>query len=182
MRTLIAASLALALGAAASQAAAPAQIVLSDPGYPLWEMRPLDRHVYVLTLEGDWKTPPDRDAAYSVNIEFPDGTATAHRPTNDRLFRRGDVECLLIEYQLEKHHFVRGDRLTIFITRRDAASAPDDQEVVSNRLEVEWPLDRKVTRLPPRTRFTPPEPVDTFHPADELPPVPVPKPMVAPAP
>ena len=61
------------------------QLVLTDLGYPLWEMRPLDRHVYVLTLEGDWKSPPDRDAAYYVNIEFPDGGTAAHRPTIEAL-------------------------------------------------------------------------------------------------
>ena len=42
-------------------------------------------------------------------------------------------------------------------------------EVVSIRLELEWRLNRRVLRLPLRTRFTPPEPIDAFHPPDEEP-------------
>lgn len=169
MRALSAVFLAsaLCLAVAVPVGAAPPQLVLSDPGYPLWEIRPLERRVYVLTLEGDWKSAPDRDAVYYVNVEFPDGGTVEQRVGDGRLFRRGDVQALLIEYQWKKHHFERGDRLAVFVTRRDAASVPDDQEVVSNRLEVDWPLDRKVVRLPPRTRFTPPEPIDAFHPEGE---------------
>lgn len=172
---------ALCLGVTVPAVAAESpQLILSDPGYPLWEIRPQERHVYVLTLEGDWKSPPDHDAVYYVNVEFPDGGTVEQRIGNDdHLFRRGDVRCLLIEYQWKKHHFERGDKLAVFVTRRDAASVPDDQEVVSNRLEVEWPFDRKVVRLPPRTRFTPREPIDAFHPeGDEsvAPPKPPPPP------
>jgi hypothetical protein len=58
MRTLSVLSLSLAVCLSAAPAhAASHQLVLADPGYALWEIRPLDRRVYVLTLEGDWKTP-----------------------------------------------------------------------------------------------------------------------------
>ena len=127
MRILSAAILATALclaGAVSAGAAAP-QLVLSDPGYPLWEIRPQERRVYVLTLEGYWKSPPGRDAVYYVNVEYPDGGTVEQRVgDDDRLFRRGDVRTLLIEYQWKKHHFERGDKLAVFVTRRDAASAP----------------------------------------------------------
>ncbi len=170
MRTLAAVPLALAacLTAASACFAAP-QLVLSDPNLPLWEIRPLDRHVYVLTLEGEWKAPPQRDAEYYVNIEYPDGAVVHHRPTYDLLFRRGEVQVLLIQYQYEKHHLQKGDTLRIWITKRMPGGEPDDQEIVSNGLEVAWPFDRDVVRLPPRTRFTPPEPIDTFHPPGEEP-------------
>ena len=127
MRILSAAILALTLcgGLSAPAGAAPPQLVLSDPGYPLWEIRPQERHVYVLTLEGDWKTPAARDSVYYVKVEFPDGGAVEQRVgDDDRLFRRGDVRALLIEYQWKRRHFERGDKFAVFVTRRDAASAP----------------------------------------------------------
>ena len=176
MRTPTAVPLALAACLAAAPACfAARQIVLNDPHLPLWEMRPLDRHVYVLTLEGEWKAPPERDAEYFVNIEYPDGAVVQHRPTYDLLFRRGEVQVLLIQYQYEEHHLQRGDTLRIWITKQKPGGEPDDQEIVSNRLDVAWPFDRDVVRLPPKTRFTPPEPIDTFHPPGEEP-APPPKP------
>lgn len=185
MRTLSVVSLTLAvcLSAAPARAASP-QLVITDPGYALWEIRPLDRRVYVLTLEGDWKTPPDPDAEYYVNIEFPNGAVVAHRALDDRQFWKGDVECLLVQYQWEKNHFQKGDKLTVFVARRKPGVPPDDQEVISNRFEVAWPFDRQVVRLAPRTRFTEREAVDVFHPMIEQPvvrprPV-VPSPLPAP--
>jgi hypothetical protein len=192
MRTLSTCSLALAviLGVAVPAClAAPPQVVLNDPDLSLFEMRPLDRHVFVLTLEGDWKTPPDWDASYYVNIQYPNGVVVEHRPTLERMFRKGEVQCLLIEYQWEKNGFQPGDRLSVFITRRRAGSPTDAQEVISNRLEVAWPFDRKVGRRPPKTRFTEPDPIDIFRPEGDEPvkppkpaPVPVPVPVPVPPP
>ena len=56
MRTFACLSLTL-LVAAQGRAAPPEKpwLELTDPGYDLWELRPLDRRVYVLTLEGTWK-------------------------------------------------------------------------------------------------------------------------------
>jgi hypothetical protein len=170
MRTLSAISLTLAacLSAVPAQAASH-QLVLTDPGYALWEIRPLDRRVYVLTLQGDWKAPADPDAGYYVNIEYANGGVVTHRVLDNRMFWKGDVQCLLIQYQWEKNHFQKGDTLTVFVTRKKPGIPPDDQEVISNRLEVAWPFDRQVVRLAPRTRFTEREPVDAFHPEAEEP-------------
>ena len=101
MRTPTAVPLALAACLAAAPACfAARQIVLNDPRLPLWEMRPLDRHVYVLTLEGDWKSPPGRDAEYLRQHRVSRrGRWCSTRPTDDLLFRRGEVQALLIEYQ-----------------------------------------------------------------------------------
>ncbi|HBI42825.1 MAG TPA: hypothetical protein DDY78_08195 [Planctomycetales bacterium] len=178
MRTLSVLSLTLAvcLSAPPARAAASHQLVLTDPGYALWEIRPLDRRVYVLTLEGAWKTPPDPDAGYYVNIEYANGGTVTHRVLDDRMFGKGDVQCLLMQYQWEKYRFQKGDKLTVFVTRKKPGAPPDDQEVISNRLEVMWPFDRQVVRLAPRTRFTEREPVDAYHPdADRIPAVPPPE-------
>jgi hypothetical protein len=165
MRTLSVFSLTLAacLSAVPVRAASP-QLTLTDPGYALWEIRPLDRRVYVLTLEGNWKSPPDLDAGYYVNIEYANGGTVMHRVLDDPMFFKGDVQCLLVQYQWERNHFQKGDKLTVFVTRKNPGAPPDDQEVVSNRLEVAWPFDRQVVRLAPRTRFSEREPVDVFQP------------------
>jgi hypothetical protein len=170
MRTLsvLSLSLAVCLSAIPAQAASH-QLVLTDPGYALWEIRPLDRRVYVLTLEGDWKTPSDPDAGYYVNIEYPNGGTVTNRVLDDRMFRKGDVQCLLIQYQWERNHFHNGDKLKVFVTRQKPGVAPADQEVISNRIEVAWPFDRQVVRLAPRTRFSEREPVDAYHPGAEGP-------------
>ena len=166
MRTLSVVSLTLVvcLAAAPTRAAVSPQLVLTDPGYALWEIRPLDRRVYVLTLAGAWQTPPDPGAEYYVNIEYPNGGTVTHRALDDTQFWKGDVECLLIQYQWEKYHFQKGDKLTVFVTRKQPGVALNNQQVISNRLVVAWPFDRQVVRLAPRTRFTAPEPVDAFHP------------------
>jgi hypothetical protein len=175
MRTLAVVPLALAAClTAASACFADPQIILSDPHLPLWEMRPLDRHVYVLSLDGEWqKDMPQRDAEYHINIEFPDGTVIEHRPTFEKTFRKGEVQVLLVQHQYEDHHLQRGDTLRIFITKRMPASEQDrhtvDQEIVSNGLEVPWPLDRDIVRHAPKTRFSEPEPIDAFHPGAEEP-------------
>jgi hypothetical protein len=184
-------SLAVCLSAAPAQAASH-QLVLTDPGYALWEIRPLDRRVYVVTLEGNWKTPPDLDAGYYVNIEYANGGTVMHRVLDDPMFFKGDVQCLLVQYQWERNHFQKGDKLTVFVTRKKPGAPPDDQEVISNRLEVAWPFDRQIVRLAPRTRFTEREPVDAYHPGaaeplrppiPEVPPVPPPEePVKAPLP
>ena len=182
MRTLSAVPLALAACLCAVPACfAESQVTLRDPNLPLWEMRPLDRHVYVLSLEGEWKRGmPQRDADYRVNIEYPDGAVIEHRPTFEKAFRKGEIQVLLVQYQYDEHHLQRGDTLRIYITKRMPGIRPDaksdDWEVVSNRLEVAWPFDRDVVRLPPKTRFSEPEPIDAFHPPGEEP-VPAPKVM-----
>ena len=176
---ILASALCLGVSVPAGTAESP-QLILSDPGYPLWEIRPQERHVYVLTLEGDWKSPPDRDAVYYVNVEFPDGGTVEQRVRQRRPFvpaRRRALSADRIPVEKAPFRARRPAHCLRHAPRR--GERPDDQQVVSSRLEVEWPLDRKVVRLPPRTRFTLREPIDVFHPEGEesvAPPKPAPAP------
>jgi hypothetical protein len=173
MRTFACLSLTL-LFAAGGRAAPPEEkpwLEMTDPGYALWELRPLDRRVYVLTLEGKWERPARRGAVYYVNVRFPDGGGYDHRVLDDALARAGEVRAMIQEYQLIRHKVARGGTFTVFVTERPAAGAP--AEVVSNRLKVTWPMDRDLVPRAPASRYTPKEPADELPPADE-PPVPPP--------
>src|SRR5262249_24521744 len=138
-------------------------------GLPLWEIRPLDRHVLVLSLEGKWLRPANPDAGYYVNLLFADGASESHRVLDPVLFRLGEVRCVFPEYQLLRHRVCRGDQVTVVISERRAVNAADAPEVVSAPFVVTWPPDRPVVRRPPGTRFTPPEPIDAFPPPADLP-------------
>jgi hypothetical protein len=162
------------------------QLALSDEGLPLLELRPLDRRVWVLTLDGTWNRPAVAGADYQVNVRFPDGFTYSHRPLDDALFRAGEVRCLLPEYQLLRHRAARAGTFSVFVSRRPlpgAAAGP-----ISNRITVRWPLDREIVRAAPEPRRTPPTPppsrvlrtrparpgmpIRPLPPPDELPPVP----------
>jgi hypothetical protein len=166
--------LAIALLFAAPTAAADDKplIELTDDGLPLWEIRPLDRHVLIVTLEGKWNRPPDPDAVYAVNIVYPKGERVSQR-IDDPLFFKGEVRAALVEYQWLKGGLTAGDKIGIEVTRKRAAQGPDAAEVVSNRLNLTWPLDRPVKNRPPRSQHTPQEPPDAFpgpDPSPEKPP------------
>src|SRR5436853_565164 len=82
MRPIV--SLTLTLGLAAGLwADAPnegkARLKLTDEKLPLWEIRPLDRRDYVVTLDGAWERPPAAGASHYVNIFFPNGRSVSHR-------------------------------------------------------------------------------------------------------
>jgi hypothetical protein len=183
MRSYLSLTLCLALPALATPAApkekararaAKPALVLADEGLPIWELRPLDRRVHVLTLDGDWKRPPVRGAAHFMNVRFRDGTTYTHRVIDDDLFRQGEVRCVLQEYQLIRHKVARAGRFTLYVTERTPGGKP---QVISNRLTVKWPLKRAVVRRPPRTKRTPPPPVDAFPLPDDEPPVRTPPPV-----
>jgi hypothetical protein len=177
MRIASALTLLLTLAAVPSLAAETARLELTDEKLPLQEIRPLDRHVYILTLEGKWNQPADSsDTPYYVNILFPNGGSYSHRVLDDRLFRRGEVRCVLQEYQMLRNQFCRGDKLTIVISAKRSVKSASAPEVISAPLEVEWPLDRKQVSRPVKTRFSDPEPVDAFPPPDQPPPVKKPEP------
>jgi hypothetical protein len=161
------------VGAAEKERARPA-LVLKDEGLPIWELRPLDRRVHVLTLDGDWKRKPVRGAVYEMNVRFRDGTTYAHRVIDDDLFRQGEVRCVLQEYQLVRHKVARAGRFTVYVTERTPGGKP---VVISNRLTIRWPLKRAVVRRPPRTKRTPPPPIDAFPLPDDEPPVRTPPPV-----
>ncbi len=76
---------------------------LTDPGLPLQELRPLDRHVWVLSLDGVWTRAAIPGIAYHVNLLFPNGRSYSHRVLDDVLFRTGEVRCLIPDYQLVRN-------------------------------------------------------------------------------
>jgi hypothetical protein len=152
-------TLGLTLGASH---AAEVPLRLSDPGSPLQEIRPLDRHVWILSLEGTWKQPSVPGFAYHVNLLFPNGASYSHRVLDDAPFRAGDVRCLIPEYQLIRNGLAGGGSFTIVVSARRTVTSATDPDVVSDRLVVRWPMDRPIVRLPPRSRLTAPPPIDDF--------------------
>jgi hypothetical protein len=159
----------LLLAPAVAVAAEKPRLELADENLPLWELRPLDRHAFVLTLEGTWNEPPERNREYFVNVFYPNGGGVSHKPVNDALFRKGAVRCVFIEYEWLRNGAARGDKLGIVVSRDRPVGSADAPEVVSNRLELTWPIDRPLARRPPRTRHEPPPPIDDFVPPGEEP-------------
>jgi hypothetical protein len=153
----------------AARAAERPVLELTDPGLPLWEIRPLDRHVYVLSLEGKWLQAANPNTGYFVNLLFADGGSESHRVLDAALFHKGEVRCVLPEYQMLRHQVGRGDKITVVLSERKCATSADAPEVISAPFVVTWTPDRPIVRRPPRTRFTPPEPIDAFPLPGDLP-------------
>lgn len=139
-----------------------AHVVLSDPGLPLQEIRPNDRRVFVLVLDGKWLQPGKPGTKYHVNFFFPDGSTQAHRVLNDALFARGEVRCLIQENQLLQHQLAGGGGFTIAISADRPAAGVASAELLSKPLEITWPMNRPITRDFVRGAHTPPGPVDAF--------------------
>ncbi len=154
------------LMAAAARAEAP-KLELADGKYPLVELRPLDRRVYVVSLDGTWKRQWMRGASYQLVVHFPDGTTYAHRPINDQLFALGEMRFMVPEYLLLRTGAAKGGKLQLSVTERPTAGAKP--EVVSNILDLNWPLKRPIGRRAPAVKSTPPPPIDAF-PDEEAPP------------
>jgi hypothetical protein len=159
--------LGLALLLSTATFAAEPPLRLSDPNLPLQEIRPLDRHVWVLSLDGAWKQPAVAGVAYHVNLIFPNGQSYSHRVLDDAAFRMGEVRCLVPDYQLARNGLGRAGSFTIVISGRRSVTSALADEVVSVPYEVRWPMNRAILRWPPRTRVTPPEPIDAFTPPGE---------------
>jgi hypothetical protein len=147
----------------AQSAVAALPLRLADPKLPLQELRPLDRHVWVLSLEGTWTKPAVPGIAYHINLIFPNGQSYSHRMLDDS-FRLGQVRCLIPEYQLVRHGLAQGGQFTIVISAGPPVTTATAAEVVSVPFEVRWPLERPVFRWAPQTRFTPAAPIDAFPP------------------
>ncbi len=168
------------------------QLELKDPQLPLYEVRPLDRRVYGLTLEGTWKEPAKSGSHHYVNVLFPDRGSysvrvdenptvarklvserkngkTVYRSVEDTPFRRGEVRCLIPNNQLIRHGVAQGGQLTIVVSVDKPVDSAKAKEVVSNALVITWPLDRSIARRPPRSRYADPEPVDAVPLPDEQP-------------
>ena len=151
------------LGPSVLAAKAP-PLRLSDPNLPLQELRPLDRHVWVLGLEGEWKQPALLGVGYHVNLIFPNGQSYSHRVLDDATFRVGEVRCLIPDYQLLRNGLASGGKFTIVVSARRSVTTAKATEVVSAPFEVRWPLDRPILRWAAPTRFTPRPPIDAFPP------------------
>jgi len=181
-------TLTLALGFAADKP----QLELTDPELPLYIIRPNDRLVHVLTLDGAWNRPATPGKSYYVNVLFPNGKGystrvdenlqsiktlkdvlesgvVVQRVVEDSLFRRGEVVCYIQDYQLRRNGLAKGGKFTIVVSVAKGVTSAKDDAVVSNVLEVKWPMDRKIARRPPRSRHADPEPVDAFVPPGEEP-------------
>jgi hypothetical protein len=177
VRPSFSAPLALLLAVAARlPAAEQARLTLADEKLPLQEIRPLDRRVWVLTLEATWQRPPTFGVPHYVNLLFPNGTSSSHRVLDEALFRAGEVRCLLPQYQLIRGGVDRGGTITIVISAGRAVRSARAPEVISAPFEVRWPMDRPVVRLAPRTRHTPPPEIDAMPLPGEMPAVPGPPP------
>ena len=175
----VAAALLLAL-AGRPLGAEPARLTLTDEKQPLQELRPLDRHVWVLTLEATWQRPPTLGVPHYVNLLFPNGTSYSHRVLDEALFRAGEVRCLLPEYQLIRGGVARGGTITVVLSADRSVRSMRAPEVISPPFEVRWPMDRAVVRRPPRTRHTPPPEIDAMPLPGDVPPVPAPPPVKRP--
>jgi hypothetical protein len=181
MRASLFASLAVALAVAGRlPAAEAARLTLADEKLPLQEIRPLDRHVWVLTVEATWQRPPTFGVAHYVNLLFPNGTSYSHRVLDEGLFAAGEVRCLLPEYQLIRGGVARGGTFTIVVSADRAVRSVRSPEVISPPFEVRWPMDRPVVRRPPRTRHTPPPEIDAMPLPGDMPAVPAPPPVKRP--
>jgi hypothetical protein len=163
--------LSLGLSTAAIGADRP-RLHLADEGLPLQEIRPMDRHVIVLTLEGKWDKPAQFGVAHYVNVLFPNGRAYSHRVLDEGLARAGEIRVVLPEYQLIRNGLANGGKFTVVVSASKEVTAVDASEVISDPLEVTWPMDRPVVRRPPPTKHTPPAPIDAFPLGDEMPKMP----------
>lgn len=147
---------------------------LADPKLPLQELRPLDRHVWVLSLDGTWTQPALPGIAYYVNLIFPNGQSYSHRMLDDS-FRLGQVRCLIPEYQLIRNGLGQGGRFTLVVSARRSVTTTTAAEVVSAPFVVSWPMERPILRWAPRTRFSQPVPIDAFPPPNAGAPMPAPR-------
>jgi hypothetical protein len=147
-------------------------LLLSDPKLPLLEIRPLDRHVWVLALDGEWKQSAIPGVSYHVNLLFPNGQSYSHRVLDDAAFRLGEVRCLVPEYQLVRNGLGRGGPFRIVISARRSVTTAQAPEVISALFTVRWPLNRPIQRWLPPSRFAPPEPIDAFRPPNQRAPAP----------
>jgi hypothetical protein len=166
---------------------------LIDEKRALQDLRPLDRHTWVLTLEGEWgvagneKLRPAEDKAYFVNIFFPDGGIYSHRVVGqpvfsrgaekyqdyterlerhqavaDPMFLKGEVRCMVPDYQLARHGLAKGGKLTIAVSADRAADSLDSDKLITAPIEIFWPPDRPIQPDPVHTRHSRPEAPDAF--------------------
>jgi hypothetical protein len=144
------------------RAADKPHVELTDEGLPLQEIRPLDRHVYILTLDGKWEQPVVGAMKHYINVIFANGNSVSHRVQDETMFRKGEVRCTLIEYQLINNGVARGGEFVIVVSERNPVESTTGKDVISTPLKVTWPLERPVVSRPVRTRHSPPPPIDAL--------------------
>jgi hypothetical protein len=180
---ILALTLGLGLGFATAALAKP-PLEMADEKLPLQELRPLDRRVYVLTLDGEWEKPAKADVTYFVNFLFPDGGSFFHKVDNPEMFARGEVRAIIQNHQLIRHGVSQGGHFTIVVSGGKEVTSATAPEVISNVLDISWPLNRRTTPFRMRSRRSEPAPVDAFpvpgDPNNE--PLPPPRPSSKPAP
>jgi hypothetical protein len=148
--------------ASCGHAAEKPHLELTDEGLPLQEIRPLDRHVYILTLEGKWNQPVAGDMKHYINVLFPNGKSVSHRVQDETMFRKGEVRCVLIQYELLNNDVAKGGDFVIVVSERNPVDSATAKDVISDPLKVSWPMERVMVSRPVRTRHTPPPPIDAM--------------------
>jgi hypothetical protein len=180
MSSIVAVFLTVAPAAGFADSATRAKLELSDERLPLQELRPLDRRVYVLTLDGKWNEPPQSGVDYYINFLFDNGGSYSHMVDDDPLFRRGEVRCIIQTYRLKRNEFAEPGQFAIVVSAGKPVKGATSPEAVSNEFRVSWPMsDRQITAFRPRSRHAEPEPVDAFPIPGERQGAPVPAPPPA---
>jgi len=164
-------TIALFLGFAAT-ALSKSRLELVDERLPLQELRPLDRRVYILTLDGKWNQAAPAETCY-VNFIFPNGACYSHRIEETELFHKGEVRCIIQGPQLIRNHLDSGGKFTIVVSAGREVTSASAPEVISNALQETWPMHRQISKFRTRTKYTELPPVDAFPiPGDSPPPPP----------
>jgi hypothetical protein len=140
----------------------PPRLVLSDEELSIQEIRPLERHDWILTLEGKWSTPPKPGVKHYVNVIFPNGAVSSHRVLSEDYARKGEFRVVIQEYDLIRNQVPRGAKLTIVISQDKMITSATDPEVISEPFVTPWPLDRPIVKRPVETRHTPPGEIDAM--------------------
>ena len=96
------------------------RLTLMDEGLSIQEIRPPERHDYILTLEGKWNVPVTPGVKPYVNVIFPNGAVSSHRVLSEEYARKGEFRVLIQEYDLIRNKVPNPAKLTIVIcaTRR----------------------------------------------------------------
>ncbi len=159
-------ALPLLLTTAAYSADAP-RLVLMDEGLSIQEIRPLERHDWILTLEGKWNVPPKPGVKHYVNVILPNGAVASHRVLSEGYAAKGEFRVVIQEKDLLRNQVPRGAKLTIVISQDKAVTAATDPEVISEPFVTPWPLDRPIVNRPVETRHTPPDEIDALPRPDD---------------
>jgi hypothetical protein len=134
-------------------------------------------------VEGSEKLRPADNKTYFVNLFFEDGGVYSHRVLGapvfakgydryldyperlergqavaDPMFLRGEVRCLVPDYQLARHGIAKGGKFSVAVSVDEAATSLDSDKVITEPIEITWPIEKRpIQKKPVRTRHSPPE-------------------------